>query len=222
MVRDKRIITVDGPSGTGKSTVAKALALRLGFRHLDTGAMYRAVTFAALEERLDLGPPDARAVHAMLDRLDLTLDEAGGVLLNGERLEECLREDRVTNAVSAVSALPQVREHMVRMQRAFGAQGNLVAEGRDLGSVVFPDAAFKFYLDASAEERARRRTRQNVDRGEAAKQVKVLADQARRDRLDSERKVSPLTVTDEMIRIDTTSISAEEVVDLMVKRIESV
>jgi len=224
MVRDKRIITIDGPSGTGKSTVAKALAFRLGFRYLDTGAMYRAVTLAALEEKLGLDPPDEEEVRALLTRLPLALDEHGAILLRGMRIEDRLREDRVTGAVSTVSALPAVRSHLVKMQRAFAAAGGIVAEGRDLGSVVFPDAAFKFFLDASPEERARRRAKQNLDQREGAStsRAEVLADQARRDALDAQRAVSPLTVTDEMIRIDTTALEAQEVVDLMVKRIESV
>jgi cytidylate kinase len=181
--------------------------------------MYRAVTLAALEENPNLGE---REVKALLKRLDLALGENGEILLQGRCVDDRLREDLVTNAVSTVSALPAVRRYLVRMQRDFARKGALVAEGRDLGSIVFPDAAFKFYLDASPEERARRRARQHQDRGEAALQEKVLADQARRDRLDSERAVSPLTVTDEMIRIDTTSLSAEEVVNLMVNRINSV
>lgn len=217
------IVTIDGPSGVGKSTVAKAVALRLGFRYLDTGAMYRAVTLAALRASLGLDPPDENQIRDLLKHLRLSLDGEGRVLLDGERQDDLLREDRVTVAVSAVSSMKPVRSYLLKLQREFGRAGGIVAEGRDLGSVVFPEAAFKFYLDADPTERARRRTLQNRDAtaGSSPSEDEVLLDQKRRDLMDSERSLSPLAVSKDMVVLDTTHMDQDEVIERILACIRS-
>ena len=224
MEKNKDIVTIDGPSGAGKSTVARALARRLGWRYLDTGAMYRAATAAALDAGIGLQPPDEEALDALLEAAGIALDGEGRVLLAGKPVEDRrLREERVNRAVSAVAALGRVRDRMRALQRAFaGRGGGLVAEGRDLGSVVFPEAAYKFYLDASPEERARRRAlerRRNA--GEDVTPEQVLAEQAERDRRDAGRARAPLRMSEDMIRVDTTGLTVEEVVDRLAAMIRS-
>jgi len=193
------VVAIDGPGGAGKSTVAHRLAARTGLAHLDTGAMYRALTWAVLEAGID--PQDAEAVTAVGREADLSLtDGAAQVAINGHDVTEVIRGPEVSGAVSAVSAHPGVREEMVLRQRQWVAdRGGAVVEGRDIGSVVFPAAALKVYLTASEAERRRRR------HGEA--------DLARRDRQDSTRAVSPLTVADGSLVIDTTDLGVEEIVD---------
>lgn len=233
MVRQKNIITIDGPSGTGKSSVAKAVAEQVGYRYLDTGAMYRAFTLAVMENGVTVDPPDENEIGKMIEEKCLALDPDGRVLLYGKMIDERIRSDEVTRNVSAVAALTPVRTYLVGLQRQFGERTDVVAEGRDLGSVVYPDAAYKFYLDASPEERARRRANQIANKQSAtrtdadetndsntASEEKILADQERRDRIDSSRTCSPLVETEEMIRIDTTNISRQEVQALILKYIQ--
>ena len=221
MDRKKEIITIDGPSGVGKSTVAKALASRLGYRYLDTGAMYRAITLAALQAGLTLDPPDVEGFVALMGNVTLALDEDGGMLLNGSRVDDRLRDDRVTGMVSTISAIECVRSRMVELQREFAGKGRFIAEGRDLGSVVFPRAAFKFFLDADPMERARRRATQLEEtRGSRVPEKVILKDQERRDRQDTSRSLSPLKRSEDMIRIDTTHLSVEDVLEYMIRAIQ--
>ncbi|MHC4943613.1 MAG: (d)CMP kinase [Planctomycetota bacterium] len=224
MAQRTDIITIDGPSGVGKSTVARALADKLGYRYLDTGAMYRAVTYAALKQGLKFDPSvpvDEAKIAALLGEIRLELDEAGRVLLDGESVDPFIREKRVTSAVSAVSALKIVRAFMVKLQRRFGRSSCLVAEGRDLGSAVFPNADYKFYLDADPRARALRRTGQLQESEEkrAVSLDEIEQAQASRDRSDSERDASPLKLADDMIRIDTTNLTQDEVVNCLLSRI---
>jgi cytidylate kinase len=223
MVHRTEIITIDGPSGVGKSTVAKALADRLGYRYLDTGAMYRAVTYAALKKGLDPSPAvpaEEGAIQSLLEALRLELDAEGRVLLDGDPVEPFIREKRVTSAVSVLSAVKRVRAFMKKLQRRFGESGRLVAEGRDLGSVVFPNADYKFYLDADPRVRAARRAGQLEEKVRSSLSLEEIEqDQAIRDRIDSERAASPLKLADDMIRIDTTNLSKEEVVDRLWRRV---
>ena len=196
-----RIIAIDGPAGAGKSTVARALADRLGLKYLDTGAMYRAVTLAAL--RNDLPGDDPRV--AMLAR-EMELEVGERVLLDGDDVTSDLRSKEVGRAVSAVAAMPGVRTELVRRQREWVEDhGGGVIEGRDIGSVVFPDAELKVFLTASAGERARRR---ELD--------ETADDLARRDLLDSTRAVSPLIVPQGAVVVDTTARPIDEVVDEIV------
>ncbi|HDL03504.1 MAG: (d)CMP kinase [Candidatus Zixiibacteriota bacterium] len=215
-----KVIAIDGPAGSGKSTTAKMVAARLGFTYLDTGAMYRAVALFAIEN--DISPEDARALEAIAPRLVIefkTEEEINRVFLNGRDVTEAIRSPEVTSAVSPVSAHAGVREAMVARQREIARKGNVVAEGRDTTSVVFPEADIKVYLDASLKERARRRlidfSRQGID-STLEEQMALLA---KRDEFDSSRSNSPLTRTGDSILIDTTNLNIEEQVDKIIKLI---
>ena len=209
------IVTVDGPSGTGKSTVARAAAERSGLPHLDTGAFYRAATLAALRAGVDVS--DESGVVELLSSIDLG-QEQGRMLLGGEDVSEEIRGEAVTASVSKVAAHPRVRQLLVGHQRdwvdSHGRQA--VVEGRDIGSVVFPDAELKIYLDARPEVRAARRAAQD---GEDLEEV--LEDILRRDRIDSTREASPLVVPDGANVVDTSDLSFEEVVDSVVRLINA-
>lgn len=204
---DADVVAIDGPGGSGKSTVSRALAAALGAAHLDTGAMYRAVTQAVLRDGVD--PHDGAAVSRLARAIDLAVD--GVVTLDGEDVTAAIRSPEVTALVSTVSAHPAVRAELVRRQREWVARrGRAVVEGRDVGSVVFPRARLKVFLTASEEERARRRLAEHPEeRGDLAG---VAADLARRDRLDSTRVASPLTVADGAVVVDTTGRDVEEIV----------
>ena len=212
------IIAIDGPSGAGKSTVAKAVAKKLGFSCLDTGAMYRAVAWRALQDGVALDD------DAALGRLARTHDIAFGhepgdpapkrVSIGGEDVTDAIRTAEIDRAVSPVSAAPSVREALVAQQQRIGRAGDYVVEGRDIGTVVFPEAAVKVFLTASAEERAHRRVRQNVDRSVGSIDYdEVLADIRRRDDYDSSRATSPLKPADDAVHLDSTGRYIEEVID---------
>jgi len=210
------VIALDGPSGTGKSTVAQALAVRLGLRYLDTGAMYRAVTLAALRAGLD--PRDAVGVGRVVEAttVELSTDPHDlWVLLDGERVDRQIRSDAVTAAVSPVSAVPRVRQRLVEQQRMLIGAGEIVVEGRDIATVVAPDAPLKVFLTASQDARARRRARQD---GPAATRdiAATAAALQRRDSYDSGRQLSPLRAADDAVRVDTTLLSIDEVVQRLV------
>ena len=207
-------IAVDGPAGTGKSSVSRGLARALTARYLDTGAMYRIVTLAVLRAGLDLD--DSAAVAALARQVDLAVGfdpDDDHYALGGEDVSAEIRGDAVTKAVSAVSAVPEVRTQLVARQRdlADGSEA-VVVEGRDIGTVVLPDATVKIFLTASAEERARRRNDQNVASGQPGDYDAVLADVRRRDHLDSTRAVSPLRAADDAIVVDSSDMNESEVV----------
>ena len=208
------VIAVDGPAGTGKSSVSRSLARSLGARYLDTGAMYRIVTLAVLRAGIDLD--DVEAVSAAAADVDLAVgydpDEDRSYLA-GEDVSAEIRGDEVTRAVSAVSAALEVRSRLVQLQRELAAgQNSVVVEGRDIGTVVLPGADVKIFLTASAEERARRRNDQNIASGLGDDYEAVLADVKRRDHLDSTRKVSPLRAADDALVVDTSDMSEPQVV----------
>lgn len=209
------LVTLDGPGGTGKSTVSRAVATQAGLPHLDTGAFYRAATLAVLDSGVD--PGDEDAVESVLAPVALDQDN-GRMLLNGRDVSNEIRSDAVTSAVSAVSAHPGVRALLVEMQRAWVEShgGGGVVEGRDIGSVVFPDADLKVYLDASPEVRAKRRA---LETGEDP--AEVLSELERRDHVDSTRAASPLTVPDEAIVVDTSELTFDQVVAKLLKLIRS-
>lgn len=205
---------MDGPGGTGKSTVSRAVARRAGLPHLDTGAFYRAATLAVLRAGVD--PANAESVDDVV--AGLTLDQVEGrMLIEDEDVSAEIRSEPVTAAVSAVSAHPAVRRRLVEMQRNWvGEHGGGVVEGRDIGSVVFPDATVKVFLDASPEVRARRRA---AETGESFDTV--LGDLVRRDGLDSTRAASPLTVPDDAVVVDTSELTFDEVVERVVALVSS-
>lgn len=203
------IVAIDGPAGSGKSTVARAVASRLGLERLDTGAMYRALTLLVLRRGVD--PGDEVSVSALAESMDLEVGER--VTLEGEDVSEAIRSAEVDGAVSVVAAQPAVRRELVRRQRAWAdAHGGGVVEGRDIGSVVFPEAEVKVYLTADPAERARRRLDQRGGGGEPA--IASTAEElGRRDRIDSGRSASPLVVAEGAIVVDSTHMSIEEVVE---------
>lgn len=213
------IIAIDGPAGSGKSTVAKCVARELGFHYLDTGAMYRAVAWAALDASLDAAAPDdAEAIAAIArDRPIAFAHEprnpiATSVSIGGRDCTREIRTPEVDRAVSAVSALPSVRESLVYRQREIASTDDIVVEGRDIGTVVFPDAPLKVFVTASPEERARRRAAQNFERGVGETDAGViLTDIIARDEADSTRDVSPLCAAPDAVEIDTTEMDVDSV-----------
>lgn len=208
------VVAIDGPAGTGKSSVSRRLARALGARYLDTGAMYRIVTLAVL--RAGVEPTDADAVGDIASKVQLSVSydpESITCYLDGEDVSIEIRGDEVTGAVSAVSSVPAVRTRLVELQRAMATgPGNVVVEGRDIGTVVLPDAPVKIFLTASAETRARRRNDQNVAAGLADDYEGVLADVRRRDHLDSTRAVSPLRAAPDALIVDTSDMTEAQVI----------
>ncbi|MBF6138334.1 (d)CMP kinase [Nocardia otitidiscaviarum] len=209
------VVAMDGPSGTGKSSVSRRLATRLGARYLDTGAMYRVATLRVLRSGVDL--TDAAAIVVAVKELPLSIgtDPSREVIeLDGEDVSAEIRGNAVTKAVSAVSAVPEVRDQLVALQRDIAAtSGRIVVEGRDIGTVVLPAADVKVYLTASAEARATRRNAQNIAEGRGDDFAAVLADVQRRDNLDSTRKVSPLRPAEDAVLVDTSELNMDEVID---------
>lgn len=208
------VVAIDGPAGTGKSSVAKGLARKLGARFVDTGAMYRMVTLAVLRAGID--PMDAEAVAQCASAAQLSMSyeaDESRFYLAGEDVSSEIRGDEVTRAVSAVSSVPAVRTQLVQLQRTLAdGTGSVVVEGRDIGTVVLPDARVKIFLTASAETRARRRNEQNVAAGLADDYDGALADVRRRDYLDSTRAVSPLRQAPDAVLVDTSTMTEAEVI----------
>lgn len=206
-------IALDGPAGAGKSTIAKQLAAHLDYVYIDTGAMYRAVTLAALEQGIDL--EDGQRLGELMTSLEirLTPGENGQRVFIGEReVTESIRSSEVTNNVSFVAKHAQVRSALVEMQRRLAESGGIVMDGRDIGTVVLPDAELKVFMTATVEERASRRHRENVSRGMDSDLEALQAEIALRDKRDSEREVSPLRQADDAIYLDTTVMSIDQVV----------
>lgn len=216
---DSVVIAVDGPAGTGKSSVSRGLARTLGARYLDTGAMYRIVTLAVLRAGIDLSDTPAVESAAVDVPLSVGYDpDEDQAYLDAEDVSAEIRGDAVTKAVSAVSAVPAVRARLVGLQRELAVgPGGVVVEGRDIGTVVLPGADVKFFLTASAEVRAWRRNEQNVANGLGDDYEAVLADVKRRDHLDSTRTVSPLRAADDALLVDTSDMSESEVIAHLVE-----
>lgn len=216
MLEKQDIITIDGPSGVGKSTVSRKVAAGLGFTYLDTGAMYRGVGLFLLGRKTDLN--DAEAIAENLQALELRLLPAAdensdvGVSINGEIVSDAIRTPDMAMVASKVSAVPVVREILTKMQRGYGDKGQIVAEGRDTGTVVFPKAGYKFFLDADPAERAERRCRQLREKGVEADFSQILAMTIERDKNDRQREIAPLKQATDATLIDTTSMSIDEVV----------
>jgi cytidylate kinase len=216
-----QIVTIDGPSGAGKSTISRQLAKALGYTYLDTGAMYRAVGLAA--QRAGLPLEEGAPLAALLARFDLNLlavDGDTGVILNGEDISAAIRTPEMAMIASRVSALPMVRSCLTELQRQLGAQGSIVAEGRDMGTVVFPGAPHKFFLDASPEERARRRVAQLREQGRQVDEQEILAQIIERDRADSARALAPLKPALDAIIVDSSHLDIAGVVALMLDQVK--
>jgi cytidylate kinase len=206
---DKLIIAIDGPSGAGKGTVARALSQNLGYRHVDTGAMYRAVGWKAVQDGI---PLDDEAQLATLAERAAIVVEGGVVSIDGHDVTRAIRSPEMDKAASSVARLPRVRAALVARQRTLGEQGGVVMEGRDIGTVVFPNADVKVYLDASADERARRRVNDPAHSGGQAGHAAVAQAIQARDTSDTTRTASPLTVAPDAVYIDTTDVPIDEVV----------
>jgi cytidylate kinase len=212
------IIAIDGPSGAGKGTISRAISDALGYRHVDTGAMYRAVGWKAAHDGVPLD--DEAAVSALAQRATLVV-EGGVVTIDGHDVTRAIRTPEIDKAATAVARLPKVREVLVARQRALGAEGGVVMEGRDIGTVVFPNADVKIYLDASAEERARRRATDTAHSGSQAGQAAVAAAIDARDKADTTRTISPLSVAPDAVHIDTTGMPISHVVDQVLGLVRS-
>jgi cytidylate kinase len=214
-------VVIDGPAGSGKSTVAKALARRLGYVYLDTGAMYRALAWAASRRGLEATDGESLAAALRSGAIAVTPGGAGAmkVTIDGHDPGEELRGEAVGRLASRISACPEVRREMVVLQREAGTGGRVVAEGRDMGTVVFPDAPFKFYLDADPGERAKRRWKDEVRAGKEVALEAVATDLEARDRRDTTRPVAPLKPAADAVRIDSTGMTIDEVVEAIWQRV---
>ena len=215
------VITIDGPTGSGKSTVSRLLAKRLNYPYLDTGAMYRVVALAL--KRAGIGLHDEAAISKICSELDIHFVpevDTTRVYLGKEDVTEAIREPDIDLLASDVSALEVVRSAMTRLQRKIGSQGPLVAEGRDMGTVVFPDAQHKFYVDASLDVRVDRRFQERQSRGESISREKVREDLIRRDDQDMNRSLAPLKPAEDAIAVDTTELTLDQVVGKILREIE--
>ena len=212
-------MAIDGPAGAGKSTVAKAVAKRLGYRYMDTGAMYRALAWKVMRRGAD--PADEETLEEMLDSTAVDLGTDHTVMLDGDDVSGAIRTPEVGQMASRVSGIGIVRRRMAELQRAMGRDGRVVAEGRDMGTVVFPEAEVKIYLDASPETRARRRFDELAGKGSALTLEDTLADVMRRDRRDKERSMAPLRQADDAVFIDSTTLPVDAVIETILEEVRS-
>jgi len=216
------IVAIDGPSGAGKSTLAKRVAKEFGLTYLDTGAMYRALAVKLLRRGLDLA--DDEGLIKLVGSTEIDLAERNGrveVLLDGEEVSDLIRTPAVSQMASRASALPVVRKRMLELQRALGRRGNVVAEGRDIGTAVFPEAQVKIYLDASAQERARRRFQELRAAGRAVSLEETLREMEERDKRDRERDLAPLRKAEDAVAIDSSALGADGVAERVIQAIRN-
>ncbi len=221
MSKENPIITIDGPAGAGKSTISRKLAALLGYTYIDTGAMYRAIALSCLENGIDWLDEEKIAAH--LDSIQLSFELIDGVnhiFLNGEDVESKIRTPKISKGASIVSAYPVVRDYLLVHQRRLGNRGKTILEGRDTGTVVFPEADFKFFLDASAEERAARRFRQLGDKADKD-QATLQKEIEQRDKADRERTIAPLRCPPDALSIDSSHLDVDQVVELIIRQIQS-
>jgi len=219
----KIIIAIDGPAASGKSTTAKLVAAQLGYLHIDTGAMYRAMALKVLRNKI--APNDSEKVAALANNTTVRLVSNNGkvrVLLDGEEVSDEIRLPEVTNIVSPVSTVSEVRKLMVNEQRAMGNESGIVLEGRDIGTVVFPKAELKIFMLADARERALRRKKELDAKGVAVSLIELEKEILERDRIDSERAVSPLRKAEDAIELDTTSLSIKQQVEFIVAKAKNI
>ena len=211
-------IAIDGPGGAGKSTIAKLVASELGIDYIDTGAMYRAVAYKTISGNVDVS--DETALKTMLDDTDIDFRD-GSIYLDDKCIDKEIRTPEISRMASSVSALQPVREKLVELQRGMGRKKSVIMDGRDIGTNVLTDADYKFFMTASAEERAERRYKELIEKGESVTFDEVLADISQRDKNDMERELNPLRKAHDAIEIDTTGLSIKEVVALILKNVVS-
>ena len=209
-------IAIDGPAGSGKSTVAKIIAKKLNITYLDTGSMYRAFTFYALNN--DIKSNDKEGINDLLNSIDLVLDKEN-VFVNDKDVTKEIRFENIDKNVSDYAAIKEVREKMVNIQREISKGKSVIMDGRDIGSVVLPNAKFKFYLDASSEERAKRRYLQNIERGKEIPYEDILRDIELRDELDKTREVDPLVICEDAVVVDTSDMNIDDVVEFIINKV---
>ena len=213
------VIAIDGPAGAGKSTISKLIAKNLGINYIDTGAMYRAITYKCIKEDIDVN--DIQRVVDLCSRTDVDFVD-NYIYLDGQRLNEEIRTLQVSSRVSDVAKIPQVREVLLEKQREIGKRSDVILDGRDVGTHIFPDAKYKFFLNASAQERGRRRYQELIDKGQSVVLEEIIEDIKKRDYIDSTRVVAPLVKADDAIEVDTTYMTIDQVVTYisdMVRRI---
>ncbi len=215
-MKEKYQIAIDGPAGSGKSTIAKALAKKLNIDYIDTGAMYRAFGYKIRAKAIDMH--DMKQLSELLDNTEIDFDK-GKTLLDGEDVSSLIRTPEVSMLASECSAIAEVRQKLVRLQQAMGETKSVVMDGRDIGTVVFPKAEYKFFLTASSEERAKRRFAELTEKGENTTFEKVLEEINQRDHNDTTRKVTPLRQAEDAILVDTTSMNIEQVTEFIMSKI---
>lgn len=203
------VIAIDGPAGAGKSTISKLIAKNLGINYIDTGAMYRAITYKCLKSGIDIN--DRQKVVDLCSRTEVDFVD-NSIYLDGVRLGEEIRTLEVSSKVSDVAKIPQVREFLLEKQREIGKRSDVILDGRDVGTHIFPDTKYKFFLNASAQERGRRRYQELVDKGQTVVLEDIIEDIKKRDYIDSTREVAPLVKADDAIEVDSTSMTIDQVV----------
>jgi cytidylate kinase len=220
-VKNGLIIAIDGPAGAGKTTISKTLATKLGYSYIDTGALYRGFALKASREGIDIHDDDK--LKKMCEETDLCFKNKNGELklyLDGVDVSKEIREPHMSIRASDISARPVIRKALLNVQRKLGENGEVILEGRDIGSVVFPDADLKFYLDANVEERAKRRHRDFINAGKSVDLNGLIEDIKKRDLNDSKREHAPLTKTDDAIYVDSTNYTINEVIELMIREVK--
>jgi len=212
------IVAIDGPAGAGKGTITKQVGEKLGLMNIDTGAMFRCVTLGMLQEKIAI--EEEKKIQKLLEKIEIDMKENGTFFLNGEEVTQKIREDEVNNLVSPVSLIPIVRKKLLELQRKIAEGKDVIMEGRDIGTVVFPNANVKIYLDATPEERAKRRVKQNQEKGMVCSYEEVLQGIMERDKRDSSREIAPLKQADDAIYIDSSDMTIQEVVTKIITLIE--
>lgn len=220
-MKKRAVITIDGPAGAGKTSIAKIVSRKLGYNYIDTGAMYRAISWKAFKEKIDLKAKEDLIKMVRDTKIELkNRTEMVRVYLDGKDVTNKIRSKKLAEGASILATIPEVRKELMKIQRRLGSSGGIVMEGRDIGTVVFPQADYKFYLDASIKERALRRYRELKAKGEEGELAELEKAIRSRDKRDRTRRVAPLKIAPDAIVIESTDMSKKEVVDFILKRIQ--